>query len=51
MHLDAVLERLQEVGLQSDERFAEMFVRYKANKGQGPARSGISCALNRWMGQ
>ena len=38
MHLDAVLERLQEVGLQSDERFAEMFVRYKANKGQGPAK-------------
>ena len=38
MHLDAVLERLQEVGLQNDERFAEMFVRYKANKGQGPAK-------------
>ena len=38
MHLDAVLERLREVGLQSDERFAEMFVRYKANKGQGPAK-------------
>jgi regulatory protein len=38
MHLDAVLERLQEAGLQNDERFAEMFVRYKANKGQGPAK-------------
>ena len=38
MHLDGVLERLQEVGLQNDERFAEMFVRYKANKGQGPAK-------------
>ena len=38
MHLDAVLERLREVGLQSDERFVEMFVRYKANKGQGPAK-------------
>jgi regulatory protein len=38
MHLDAVLERLQEVGLQNDKRFAEMFVRYKANKGQGPAK-------------
>ena len=38
MHLDAVLERLQEVDLQNDKRFAEMFVRYKANKGQGPAK-------------
>ena len=38
IHLDGVLERLQEVGLQNDERFAEMFVRYKANKGQGPAK-------------
>ena len=38
MHLDGVLERLQEVGLQDDERFAEMFVRNKANKGQGPAK-------------
>ena len=38
MHLDGVLERLQEVGLQDDERFAEMFVRYKANKGQGPTK-------------
>jgi len=38
MHLDCVLERLQEVGLQDDERFAEMFVRYKANKGQGPTK-------------
>ena len=38
IHLDGVLERLQEVGLQDDERFAEMFVRYKANKGQGPTK-------------
>ena len=38
IHLDGVLERLQEAGLQDDERFAEMFVRYKANKGQGPTK-------------
>ena len=44
MHLDAVLERLQEVGLQNDQRFAEMFVRYKANKAKVQPRSGISCA-------
>lgn len=40
IYLDAVLERLKEVGLQNDERFAEMFVRYKANRGQGPAKIG-----------
>lgn len=38
MHLDGVLDRLQEVDLQDDERFAQMFVRYKANRGQGPAK-------------
>ena len=31
-----VLERLQLQGLQSDERFAEMFVRSRINRGKGP---------------
>ncbi len=33
----AVIERLTNQGLQSDERFAEMFVRSRINKGKGPS--------------
>ena len=32
------LQAFQEANLQSDERFAESFVRSRANKGQGPQR-------------
>ena len=33
-----VVGRLTEQGLQSDERFADMFVRSRVNKGKGPGR-------------
>lgn len=33
-----VIETLKAEGLQSDERFAEHFVRYRISKGQGPVR-------------
>lgn len=33
-----VINRLTEQGLQSDERFADMFVRSRVNKGKGPGR-------------
>ena len=36
--IDAVLDRLQAEGLQSDERFTEAFVRSRIVRGQGPAR-------------
>lgn len=36
--IDAVLERLQNDGLVSDERFTEAFVRYRRNHGYGPQR-------------
>ena len=36
--LEATLERLAAAGLQSDERFAESFLRSRAERGQGPLR-------------
>jgi len=33
-----VLERLQQAGLQSDERFTESFIESRIHKGQGPLR-------------
>ena len=35
---EQVLQKLQKMGYQSDERFAHSFVRSKINKGQGPQR-------------
>jgi len=35
---DAVLEQLSEAGLQSDERFAESFIRSRSGKNYGPVR-------------
>lgn len=34
--IEAVIARLQEVGLQSDARYTELFVRHKTNTGKGP---------------
>lgn len=36
--IDAVLDRLQEEGLQSDQRFAEAFLRSRIYRGQGLSR-------------
>ena len=36
--IDEVLEKLQDDGLVSDERFTEAFVRYRRNNGYGPQR-------------
>jgi len=36
--VQGVLEKLQETGLQSDERFAEAYVHARCNKGYGPLR-------------
>ncbi len=36
--IDEVLEKLQNDGLVSDERFTEAFVRYRRNNGYGPQR-------------
>ena len=36
--LDEVLDRLEQDGLLSDQRFAEAFVRSRINRGQGPVR-------------
>ena len=36
--INDVLEKLQQQGLQSDQRFAEMFVRSRVNKTHGPIR-------------
>jgi len=36
--LETVLDRLQQAGLQSDERFAESFIESRIRKGQGPVR-------------
>ena len=36
--LDDVLDQLKEGHLQSDQRFAEAFVRSRVNRGQGPQR-------------
>ncbi|EAR10257.1 RecA regulator RecX [Reinekea sp. MED297] len=36
--IEAVIARLQEQGLQSDERFTEMWVRSQLMKGRGPIR-------------
>lgn len=50
--IDSVLSYLQEVGLQCDERYTELFVRHKTNTGKGPyvirqllMRNGISSEL------
>ena len=37
-HIDSQLQQLATENLQSDQRFAEAFVRAKINKGQGPLR-------------
>lgn len=37
-HIEDLLSRLQEQGLQSDERFAESFARSRYAKGQGPVK-------------
>jgi regulatory protein len=39
--VEAVIGRLTESGLQSDARFAESFVRSRANRGLGPARIAL----------
>lgn len=36
--LAKVLDQLQDDGLQDDERFAQMYVRYRADRGYGQAR-------------
>jgi regulatory protein len=36
--IEDVLERLVESGLQNDERFCEMWLRYQISKGRGPMR-------------
>jgi regulatory protein len=36
--VDQVIEQLQQAGLQSDIRFAENYVRYRSQRGQGPLR-------------
>jgi regulatory protein len=36
--VEAVLTKLQELDLQSDQRFAEMYVRSRVNKGYGPIK-------------
>ena len=36
--VDKVIARLTAEGLQSDDRFTEAFVRYRANNGRGPQR-------------
>jgi len=36
--LERVLDRLQQAGLQSDERFTESFIESRIRKGQGPVR-------------
>lgn len=36
--IEAVLDRLEDQGLQSDERFAEMWLRSQLAKGRGPMR-------------
>lgn len=36
--IEAVIKRLADEGLQSDERFAESYVRQRAGRGYGPAR-------------
>lgn len=33
-----VIEKLQQAGLQSDQRFAENYVRYRSQRGNGPRR-------------
>ena len=37
-HVDAVLQSLREQGLQSDARYAECYLRSRAEKGYGPMR-------------
>ena len=61
--IDAALDRLEEEGLLSDERFAETFVRQRADRGYGPLRIRqelrdrgvedglISTTLASWTGQ
>ena len=36
--IETVLDELVEEGLQSDERYVEMFIRQRANRGYGPLR-------------
>jgi regulatory protein len=36
--VEQVIEQLQQSGLQSDIRFAENYVRYRSQRGQGPLR-------------
>jgi regulatory protein len=40
--VDVVLEELQALGYQSDERFTEMFIRSRINSGDGPFKIKIS---------
>ena len=37
-HIDTALQRLQDNGLQSDERFTESFIRSRRQRGYGPLR-------------
>ncbi len=39
--LDAALDQLRDEGLQSDQRFAESFVRSRAQRGSGPQRIAL----------
>jgi len=57
--VDEALQHMQDLGLQDDERFAEIFVRSRINRGQGPVRialelkqRGISATLaDQWLSQ
>ena len=39
--IGSVIEQLNQAGLQSDERFAEAYVRYRAGSGYGPIRIAL----------
>lgn len=41
--IDQVLERLTEQGLQSDERFVDMWLNSQIEKGRGPVRIAYEC--------
>ena len=50
VNLESLLDDLYRLGLQSDQRFAEVLVRSKANAGYGPSRVyqwGLQYGLNR----
>jgi regulatory protein len=46
--ISAVLDRLQEEGLQSDQRFAEAFLRSRIYRGQGPEQNSHGYSPKRY---